>query len=231
MKIVVSTRCFNEEKNVLRFLRGYAFADHIVISEGGSTDSTMLLLRSQTVVPPEKITIVPFRKQENIKGHLWNPDNPHINHSLMVANMLKPDWIIMDDMDCIPNYLLRRDARNVFETSSPQINAFRLYLWGENQYFPKMNGYFKVDYTSLWAWRPSELNIHADETQKHGTIVGMSDTPHCVWLPNCLLHKSWNPETIQSKLERYNTIGLPMNHPFTFAGDLEILPHFAREEE
>ena len=132
-------------------------------------------------------------------------------------------------MDCHPNSHLQFSARKLLEQSPlPQVNVFRLYLWGEDEYFPLMNNNLDERYTSLWAWKPNEVNIRADETIRHGTITGIV-TAHNLQPPNCLLHKSWNPETIQKKMDRYNKLGLPMNHPFSFAGEPVQLPEWAKE--
>ena len=46
MKIVVAARCYNNEKHIERFLHGYSFADRIVVSDGGSTDNSIQLLKT-----------------------------------------------------------------------------------------------------------------------------------------------------------------------------------------
>lgn len=233
MKIVVAVRCYNEEKNIERFLRGYSFADQIVISDGGSTDGSVSLIESRKKydrkLPP--IELLHFTQRETVGGYTWNPDAPHMNFVLDAAKALKPDWLIFDDMDDIPNRLLRKNARDILEAcDKPQVNAFRLYMWGDDQFFPQMNLNFHPDYRSLWAWKPKEINISADMGQKHGTIIGTTANNYAIELPMCLLHKSWHPATIDQKINRYNTLGLPMTHPLQFAGKPEPLPDFAREQ-
>lgn len=225
MRIVVAVRCRNEERHIERFLRGYDFADLIVVSDGGSTDRSVELLSGRS-----KVRLIHFHERETIDGVTWNPDATHMNFVINAAKEHDPDWIIFDDMDDVPNYILRENARTILETSPlPQVNAFRLYMWGEDQHFPYMNRGFAHNYTSLWAWKPAELDIHADESIRHGTMVGLAEQYHNLKIPNCLLHKSWSPETIQAKLHRYNTVGLPMQHPLEFAGNPEPLPDFAHE--
>lgn len=206
-------------------MRGYDFADEIIVSDGGSTDDSVSLLKVCS-----RVTILHFPEQETVNGETWNPDNTHINFLLDVAKATNPDFIIFDDMDCVPNASLREHAREILESSiHPQVNVFRLYLWGDTKYYPKMNNTFDENFTSLWAWRPSEINIRADETIRHGTLVGLSDTPTKLLHPYCLLHKSWHPNTIDAKIARYNKLGLPMQHPKEFAGELEDLPEYAHE--
>jgi len=231
MKIVVAVRCYNEINNIERFLRGYDFADQIVVSDGGSTDSSVDLLEVYKMQAPLKIKLLNFSEQETVGDQTWNPDAPHMNYVLDAAKELKPDWLIFDDMDDVPNRLLRENARAILEKcDKPQVNAFRLYMWGDDEYFPSMNQNFSPDYRSLWAWRPDVLDIHADPAQKHGTIVGTHPDNYGIDPPMCLLHKSWHPATIEAKMKRYNTLGIAMSHPLQFAGKPELLPEWARTE-
>lgn len=225
MRIVVAVRCYNEEKNIERFLRCYSFADKIIVSDGGSTDSSLDILSKLS----DKVEVIHFNQQETVHGMTWNPDAPHMNFVLDAAYRENPDWIIFDDMDDVPNNSLQANARSIFETcDKDQVNAFRLYMWGDTEYFPYMNRDFDPLYRSIWAWRPS-LNVRADETVRHGTLINLSSDYYEVELPNCLLHKSWNPETITTKVYRYNKLGLPMNHPLEFAGTPQKLPDWAVE--
>lgn len=232
MKIVVAVRCYNEEKNIERFLKGYDFADKIIISDGGSTDQSLdIINKAQFSWDYPEIELLHFDQFEIVDGIRWNPDAPHMNFVLNRAKECNPDWIIFDDMDDVPNYLLRKDGRRVLGMSDkPQINAFRLYMWGQDQYYPKMNNYFDTDYRSLWAWKPNEVDIKADESIRHGTIIGTIGDVYKIELPMCLLHRSWQPESIDAKVDKYNKIGLPMNNPRdgTF-GQPEPLPDYARE--
>ena len=226
MKIVVAVRCYNEERNIDRFMRCYDFADEIIVSDGGSTDNSIEMLQKYP-----KVHLLNFDHYEIIHGFRWNPDAPHMNFVIENAKMRDPDWIILDDMDDVPNLLLQKDARRILENSpEPQVDAFRVYMWGEGQYFPHMNRDFDIIYTSLWAWKPKEVGIWADNQRRHGTVLGLHQTPHRLNVPYCLLHRSWHPDTIQQKIDRYNKVGLHMNHPFDFAGELKPLPEWARSE-
>lgn len=227
MKIVVAVRCRNEEKNIERFLHGYDFADSIVVSDGGSTDNSVSLLKRNG-----KVILHHFTEEETVGGETWNLDAPHMNFVLNKAKELEPDWVIFDDLDCAPNKRLRDRARTLLSVAQfdyLQVNAFRLYLWGDSEFFPKMNNYFKEGWTSLWAWRPSKINITADESVRHGTMIGLSATPYSIEIPMCLLHKSWHPDTIEKKVVRYNALGLNMDSPLDFAGKPEPLPDWAHE--
>jgi glycosyltransferase involved in cell wall biosynthesis len=226
LKIVVAVRCYNEEKNIERFLRGYDFADLIIVSDGGSTDRSLELLNGAS-----KVNLIHFDQRETLNGETWNPDNPHINFVLDAAKAESPDWLIFDDMDCVPNHALRRDARYMMENFvEPQINAFRLYMWGDSQFFPYMNRNFNPDYRSLWAWKPSAVDVRADNSKHHGTIA--TSTGHNILgldEPFCLLHKSWHPNTIDAKVARYNKLNIQTGRPETFAGEPAPLPSWAHE--
>lgn len=229
MKIVVAVRCYNEQKHIERFMKGYEFADQIVVSDGGSTDDSVSILRKYE---GDKVKVIEYGNYEIVAGHRWNPDAMHMNYVLNAAKELKPDWLIFDDMDDVPNIFLRENARDIIEKvwEQPQINAFRLYLWGDTgKFFPKMNNNFDINYVSLWAWSPKVVDIKADENIRHGTLVGLFDNPFSLVPPYCLLHKSWYPETVDAKVERYNKLGLPTQHPFEYAGELADLPEWAVE--
>lgn len=223
MKIVVAVRCYNESKNIERFMRCYDFADHIVVSDGGSTDDSVSMLEKYP-----KVKLFHYGNYEIIAGHRWNPDAMHMNYVMDRGKELDPDWLIFDDMDDVPNVMLQKDARSLLEKADkPQVNAFRLYMWGESQFFPFMNRDFESSYRSLWAWKPKEINIMADISIRHGTIVNTMSDYYGLDIPYCLLHYSWHPDTIQQKMERYNNLGLPMSHPFEFAGSLQKIPEWA----
>ena len=229
MKIVVAVRCRNEDRHIERFLHSYDFADHIVISDGGSTDRSLEILNRYSHKNP-KFDVRHFGVEETVNNVTWNPDAPHMNFVIAAAREYDPDWLIFDDMDDVPNYLLRKDARVLLSQSPyPQVNAFRLYLWGDDQHFPYMNRNFDMNYTSLWAWKPKEIDIHADESIRHGTMVGTATEYTRLNVPYCLLHRSWYPNTITAKMIRYNLVGLPMDHPLQFAGPPEPLPEFAHD--
>lgn len=223
--IVTITRCLNEIKNIQRFLKGYAFSDIIIVSDGGSTDGSIEMLENSPV------ELLHFQESEWVRGEYWNPDNSHFNFIIDAAKEFNPDWIILDDMDDVPNYMLRENARLFLEKSEEfaQVNAFRLYMWGDDRYFPKMNNYFDPMYRSLWAWNPKKADIRGDLSKRHGTLIGLSNDVYGIDLPLCLLHRSWNPDTIEAKINRYNKLDLPMNHPLFFAGKPEPLPDWAHE--
>jgi len=157
-----------------------------------------------------------------------------MNFVIDKAKELNPTWLIFDDFDCVPNYLLNENARYLFDECIPtgitQVNVFRLYLWGDDEFFPKMNGDFDSLYRSIWAWRPKDQQVSADVDKHHGTLIGTQDEyAYPIELPMCLLHKSWHPDTIEQKMKRQNAVGIEMHHPLEFAGEPVPLPEWARE--
>lgn len=228
MKIVVVTRCLNGLEYIDRFARGYDFADQIVVSDGGSTDGSLDAFKKYP-----KIQVVNFGVREVINGYIWNPDNLHIQHAIDEGLKCDPDWLILDDLDDVPNRFLREGAKFILGPCDyAQVYAFRLYMWGEKEFFPHMNRNFDPDYTSLWAWNPKKCSVWTVKSERHGTLASNSSDIYRISLPNCLLHYSWNPDTIQAKVDRYNSIGLPMNHPLEHPeayGLPEPLPKWAVE--
>lgn len=228
MNIVVVTRCLNGKEYIDRFAKGYSFAEKIIVSDGGSTDGSLDAFKKHP-----KIQVVNFEVQKIINGYIWNPDNLHIQHAIDEGLKCDPDWLILDDLDDVPNQQLNIHARTILRfCKHPQVNAFRLYMWGDDFYFPKMNNYFDENYTSIWAWNPRYVTIETDKSKEHGTLTGIQSVNSQLLPPYCLLHKSWHPDTIQAKVDRYNSIGLPMNHPLEHPeayGLPEPLPEWAVE--
>lgn len=226
MKIVVSTRTLNESDHVEGFMKSYSWADIIVVIDGGSTDDTVKKLLEYSKV---KIYVSPYRVEKN--GYWHNPDNPNINYALQKGLDENPDFHILDDSDDFPNIELQKNARKIIEECQyPQINAFRFYMWNKDHYYPKMNNYFDINYTSIWGYYPNRMKIWADENVEHGTILGLTPNNYKIELPNCLLHYSWNSETIDKKIKRYNAIGLPMNRLEEFAGEMKPIEEWMRYE-
>lgn len=235
MKVIVAVRTRNEEANIERFCRAYAWADAILVADGGSVDNTVALT---TKFP--NVLVSQFEERVYSQAGPWrNPHGKHINFLIDSALELKPDWIVFDDCDCIPNGHLRKEARRLFQsvslTSRPDtkaaIFAYRLFLGERETYYPDLNSAGQ----SLWAWRPALANIRAQED--NAWVQWMTGVPPMkrrtlLAEPYILLHRVWPDElTITRKVEFYRRTGEIPNasHPNQFAGRAVPLPDWARE--
>lgn len=226
--IVVVARTLNEERYIERFIRGYEWADHIVLCDGGSTDKTLEL-----AIKHPKVLWLKFDKQVVLQpsGRVMNPENAHANTAIDAARHLNADWIVLDDCDCVPNYLLREQARDIiYGNPTGEIYAYRLYMWKRDFYFPSM-----MVGKSLWAWNLKQINITANEKKDPFDIEYIH--PHN-WqsprteleLPLCLLHDGWPDDArIEEKMKRYEAWGRPQVYPLDAFGPAELLPEYAHE--
>ena len=177
-------------------------------------------------------------------GYKFNPEGKHINFLINAALEDKADWIILDDCDCYPNYLVKQDGRKILENCEENFVAItRLYLWGEDKHFPRLAQPKEYDFDtlkyipSLWAWRADLGMIAREEQIMHyifqigGVDQDFKTDVFNLMPPYCLLHKFANPINIDTKLNMYRDSGLVpgMAHPLEFGGPLEDLPEWAHE--
>lgn len=230
-RIVVGARVLNEERNIKQFLQGYAtWADYVVLDDGGSSDRTLEIASRYPNVIIQHFDIRVSCPQDHTR---WNNDeNRHHEHLLGKMMELEPNIVVMDDSDCHPNYLLREQSRSIIENLSPQYNSiycYRLYCWQDWGYFPKMS----IPGQSLWAWRPSEIQLHAVgndpfnmEWKLFGEAKSLKLEP-----PLVLLHRSWPTwEAYEEKMARYAAWGRPQTPMLeSIYAPPEPLPDFAHE--
>lgn len=231
MKIVVTVRTRNEAKNIDRFCQCYAWADHILVADGGSEDDTVERAKQYPNVKVANFGLKVHR------GDYWrNPHGQHINFLIDWALDHACDWIIFDDCDCVPMVELQRLLRHILEnTRADIITLYRLYIWGEDKYLPTMN----KPGQSLYAWR-SSVPVRAredDPWQHHINIPKLPvlaldlDPVLALDYSFCCLHYfSPDEETVNRKLKFYHESGeLPgVQHPLANGGPLEKLPDWAR---
>lgn len=212
MKIVATVRTLNEARNIPHFCAAYDWADMVLVADGGSDDDTVSIAEHFP-----NVYIKEFTERIELEDGGWmNPEPAHINFLIEWAIDAGAQWIIFDDADCRPNPALKRDARGLMErTWEPAVYLHRLYLWGEDEYFPKYN----VS-TALWAWRPDKLAVSWDEHGVTNFFQGGMQGAHpdqALHLPAppycCLHHFAPDEATVQAKMERYAAWGHPQVHP------------------
>lgn len=227
MKIVCIARTLNEERYIGPFCKAYGFCDLILIADGGSDDRTVDIARTFA-----NVKIRRFEGRVNLPdGSFMNPEPAHVNFLLDWAEQEHaPDWLVMDGVDCWPNHHLQRAARSLLEQAVQQDKdaalAYRLYLWGENEYLPKIN----EPGPALWAWRPDRIDCHTDESYTTffdavfpGPEPGRA---YAITPPAVCLHH-WEPE---SKACRYAAWGHPQTAiPGGIYWPPAPLPEWARE--
>ena len=236
MKIIATTRTRNEAANVERFCDAYKWADQVLIADGGSQDNTVKLANrfKNVIVKDFHERAYPNEEDKSI----WiNPHGKQINFLIDWAKDEGADWIIFDDCDCVPSYAMRDNGRKIFkyaeENSKQAIFAYRIYMYLEDQYFPKMN----EPGQSIWAWH-KDLDIRAEESEFRHNILGIPDMNswrgYPLEIPVALLHRSWpGEEEIQRKITFYGQVYPDKKtlHPLQFAGPPAPLPEWAREAE
>jgi len=205
MRIVTITKSLNEAHNIASFCTGYAWTDLILIADGGSTDETKEIAQCFT-----NVRVRDFEQRVLLPdGSFMNPEPAHVNFLIDWAVEEKATWIILDGCDCWPNSKLKQDARRLFEQATKDdrdgIMLYRLYLWDNCQYFPKIN----EPGQAIWAWRPDRVDCHIDENELtfFDAVMPGPARDRCLILdyPYVCLH-SFEPS---KKAVRYESWGKP----------------------
>jgi len=237
--IIVTVRTRDEAHRIGQFCIAYKNADKILVADGGSLDDTVSIAKTF-----KNVEVRNYYKRVQLKNGLWrNNDSQHANFLFRWAYAYKPDWVIYDDCDIRPNYLLREDYRSILErTDKDVILAVRVYLWGTCKYFPALSsplGEVKGQ-GSLWAWRGNQDLYTVDVPPAYTFRIGKKhikdfrEDTECLELtyPYCLLHYSWDdPERVEKKIKYYRESGfIPnMRHPKDFGGKILPLEEWMRE--
>jgi len=231
MKVIATTRTLNEEQNIRHFIESNNWADEVLIVDGGSEDDTV------SIVNDYKYAFVKsFHERVQLKKGYWrNPQGKHINACIDWAIEREADWIIFDDCDCFPNYLLKDRGRDLLlDCPADVVFVTRLYLWGKDQHFPAM-AKPSGDWTpSIWAWR-ADTKIRASEKDPLIHDLSVREKPDIpqqrLMPPYCLLHCYCpDEETVDRKLKKYREGGQhpTLLHPHEAGGQLSPLPEWAR---
>ncbi len=204
---VVSMCCvLNEERNIERYCQVYErFVDTMVICDGGSTDNTVKLAKQFP-----KVDVVHFDKLIDFGGIPSNPLEEIHNFAYKATKKHNPDWIVTDECDSLPTFVLQKSIREILEGAVKDIiGVTRVYIVGNDEYFPalSMKGFFG------WAHRPDKVNGHYGGNKFAG--IPRPDFPHPdteLWRelepPLSLLHYGWpDKETVAFKTKRYKANG------------------------
>ena len=207
------------------------------MADGGSIDNTIEIAQSFPNVEIRHFT----EKVQLDNGYWRNPDSSHANFLFEWAYSLNPDWIIYDDCDCRPNYLLKQDYRNILSVANYDfVMAVRIYLYENNQHFPLMAQPAGKWEASLWAWR-GNIDFWTVDAFPHYTFrigdkniadLNIDAKTMNLYPPYCLLHCSWDTEeNTEKKVKYHREFGLmPKDwHPKKFAGDPKPLEEWMHE--
>lgn len=226
MKVVLAARSLNEEHNIERFCQAYGtFCDEIVIVDGGSTDRTVEL----ALLSP-KVVVSTFDERHYFDINWRNPHGSHINACIQAAKSRGADWIIFDDVDCVPTVALQQNARRVMEeTTEHSLFLYRMYLYGTDQWFPEMNKPGK----SLWAWKADvAMRALTSNPLRHHMYFQRGLSKRELDYPlSCLHYFAETEELIQRKMKFYSMVNeMEQLHPLQIPsyGPLEPLPDWAR---
>ncbi|MBI5575342.1 MAG: glycosyltransferase [Deltaproteobacteria bacterium] len=110
MKISVSMIAMNEEKHIGRALSSCSFADEIVVVDGGSTDRTLEILKSDP-----RVVLV----EHPWEGHFGNQRQISLDRC-------SGDWVIRLDSDEAYSEEFERKIRGVLSSAEPGIAGFTI---------------------------------------------------------------------------------------------------------
>lgn len=226
MKIIAINKVLNEAEFIADYCHNHRFCDLILIADGGSTDETVKIAQTFS-----NVRVRSFDKRVELPdGSFMNPEPAHTNFLLDWADEEKVDWVLFVGCDTWPNLLLQRDARlRLKEVKTDAVLCNTLYLWGENEYFPKIN----QAGPGGWALRGG-LGLRCDESQPtffDTPMVKPFDNLYAA-LPGVysLIHYYGSPERTPKKLARYAAWGHPQKHPLeSIYAPPEPLPAWATE--
>lgn len=239
-KIVVCVRTRDEEHRIAQFCEAYKKADLILVADGGSVDRTKEIAEKFP-----NVIIRDFMGRTMLWNGYWrNNDSDHANFLFRWAEEYDPYWIIYDDCDCRPNFLLKEYYRDLlFDTVEDVVMVTRFYLWGLDKHFPHMakpeEKHQKFE-PSLWAWK-GRFKMETVDVPPAYTFRFNGEDIHDFHFdartfdlmpPFALMHFSWDdPARVLDKIKMYRESGLipSQKHPLEMGGPLEDLPSYLHE--
>lgn len=236
MNIVVVVRTRDEEKRIGKFCEAYKDADTIIVADGGSIDNTVSIASQY-----KNVVLRPFNERVELNKGMWrNNDAAHANFLVAQAKTFNPDWVIYDDCDCRPNFLLKQDYRKILEETTENIVcAVRFYFWNTDEWFPQMSSPAGNLEPTLWAWKGNLdfgfinvppaycFRINGNKVENLHAQTSVKD----LYPPYALLHYSWNEETVAYKIRNYADSGFIPGYvdPRQFAGPRRPIEEYMHE--
>jgi len=160
MKISVSMIALNEENFIGRALSSCAFADEIVVVDGGSTDATIQILQSNS-----KVRIV---------HHLWEG---HFGRQRQISlQHCSGDWVIRLDADEAFSLAFEEKIRSILETTPQEVSAYRVRqcnLVGNEKFYSQSADQLET-YPRIWRNLPGvgwERAVHEKLTGFTGQVL------------------------------------------------------------
>lgn len=211
MKITALVRSLNEQDWIGRCISNYKWCDRVLVADGGSTDDTVKIAGQF-----DNVTVRHFDKRLDLPdGSFMNSEPLHLNFLFDWADEIRADWVIIADCDTWPNLALQRKARTFMAradiTGAEGLFTTFIYLWGEDQYFPKIN----QAGPQQWAWRAglglryptngnNNFEVVAPGPNKENSII--LDKPYVV------MHYVSDETRELEKIKRYESWGHPKTH-------------------
>lgn len=240
LKIVACTRTMNESRNIDRFCRSFAWADRILVADGGSVDDTIIKARTYP-----NVEVRDYLVRNTTRGVTWNPQGPMCQWLWDWARAEGSDWLVMEDCDSVPNTLLRTEMRMLIQRhdlDADMIGAARLYQWGTTRsHFPQLahvgkTGPWAVD--SYFAWRVSLTQFKFNDGTVHQGWVPDPKEAGIRLLtlqpPYCFIHRfALDERDIEKKTASHDAgvdYKVQHQHPLQFGGPLTDMPEWATED-
>jgi hypothetical protein len=240
VRIFACVRTLNETRNIDRFCRSFAWADRILLADGGSVDDTILKARAY---PNVEVREYPVRN--TARGVTWNPQGPMCQWLWDWARDEGADWLVMDDCDSVPNTILRKDLPGLIEGHAQTHDimvAARVYQYGEGKlHFPRMSHAEKRSEWTLnayFAWRADLSAVKFSDAPIHQGLVPSPVAARLRVLriepPYCLIHRFCLDEQDSERKRKVHDAGsnFKQEHiaPLLFGGPLEEMPEWATED-